>query len=356
MNLLRCPECDAPISADARFCAICGLRQQVKRPAGDAAAGRPAVPAAQPGAAPTVARPARAPRRTTPPEDSLCGQLLDQRFQVASLIGEGRFGRVYRAVELATRRDVAVKVLDPDATKNASVVARFHRETAVLCALRDEHTCTMLAAGQAADGTLYLVNELLEGRSLHQVFHEEAPLPWRRVCNLLGQACSALAEAHGHGLVHGDLKPENVFLVHRSKDTDFVKVLDAGLVRVMQSEPRVQPSPRRRLYGLGIGALEHLSPEQISFAPLDGRSDIYALGVLGYELLAGRLPFVGANGVAGLIPTLTRAPAPPSSHAPIPRAVDQVILRCLERDKRYRYPDVTQLASALRELAAAPAP
>jgi serine/threonine-protein kinase len=325
------------------------------RPAGAAPADRPAVAPARPGGTPKVAR-----RGAKSREDSLCGQVLDQRFQVASVIGEGHLGRVYRAVELATGRDVAVKILDPERTKNASVVARFHRETAVLCALRDEHTCTTFAAGQAADGTLYLVRELLEGRSLYQIFHEEAPLPWRRVCKILGEACSSLAETHGHGIVHGNLKLENLFLVRRGNDADFVKVLDAALVRVMHHEPRHPPSPRRRMYGWPwSGALEYQSPEQLAFTRLDGRSDIYVLGVIGYELLTGRVPFADAMGVAGVIASLTRSPPPPSSHAgrhaTIPRAVDQVILRCLEHDAQNRYPDAAQLGSALREVAASPA-
>jgi serine/threonine-protein kinase len=355
-----CPECNAPIEPDTRFCATCGHREPVKRPAGAARADRPAVAAAQPGAAATVAQPAAGPRRTRTREDSQCGQVLDQRFQVVSLIGQGGYGRVYRAVELATRRDVAVKILHRELTRDAGVAARLHRDASVLCALRDEHACTMFAAGQAAGGALYLVHELLEGRSLYQLMHEESPLPWRRVCEILGQVCSALGEAHGHGIVHGDVKPDNVFLVRRGNGADFVKLLDTGLVRVMHGEPRERPSPRRRLYGLGLGTLQYLSPEQIGFAPLDGRSDIYALGVLGYELLTGRLPFGDAIGVAALVGALTRSPPPPSSHAdryaPIPRAVDQLILRCLERDKRHRYPDPAQLASALREAASTPPP
>lgn len=355
----RCPECNTPLAAEARFCAACGYRPQVMGPAGAAPADRPAVVPARPGGTPTVARlPAR--RRSKSREDRLCGQVLDQRFQVVSVIGEGHLGRVYRAVELATRRDVALKILDPERTKNASVVARFQRETAVLCALRDEHTCTTLAAGQAADGTLYLVREWLEGRSLYQIFHEEAPLPWRRVCKILGEACSSLAETHGHGIVHGNLKLENMFLVRRGNDSDFVKVLDAALARVMH-QPRHPPSPRRRMYGgQWIGALEYQSPEQLEFKRLDGRSDIYVIGVIGYELLTGRVPFAGAMGVALLIASRTRSPSPPSSHAgryaTIPPAVDQVILRCLAHDAQDRYPDAAQLGSALREVAASPAP
>jgi serine/threonine-protein kinase len=291
-------------------------------------------------------------------KDPRLGQVLDQRFELASVIETRSLGRLYRALELATGREVAVQILGPEAARNASVVARFHRVTPVLCALRSEHTCSTFAAGQALDGSLYLAMELLDGRSLRQLLHEEAPLRWRRVRKILGEVCAAVAEAHGHGLVHGILTPERVLLVRRGQDPDFVKLLDTGLVRVIHGEPRAPPSPRRRLDGVPVG-VEYWPPEQVGHAPRDGRSDVYALGALGYEMLTGKVPFGDATGIGSQFAAHLRPPPPPSQRAPdaaIPRAADQLILRCLAKDPHERYADAAQVATALAEAAAVMAP
>ncbi len=282
------------------------------------------------------------------------GQTLNNRFKIESKIGEGGFGAVYRGVQLATGRKVALKLLHPEMTKDENLVARFRREGMVLCNLRDAHTITTYDFDQTPDGTLYIAMELLEGKSLHQVFHEQQPLEWKRMFKILTEMCSSLAEAHSQGIVHRDLKPENVYLESRPGNPEFVKILDFGIAKVMRGDSIDPQSPQLTATGQTLGTLEYMSPEQLMGKALDGRSDVYALGVVAYEMITGRLPFPDAKGPAGLITAqLKQTPQPPSVAAPklaLPAAVDRVILKALEKDKNNRYPDVTAMAAALQEV------
>ena len=283
-------------------------------------------------------------------------QVLNNRFKVESKIGEGGFGAVYRGTQLATGRKVALKLLHPEMTKDENLVARFRREGMVLCNLRDAHTITTYDFDQTPDGTLYIAMELLEGKSLHQIFHEQAPLEWKRVFKILTEMCSSLAEAHSQGIVHRDLKPENIYLETRPGNPEFVKILDFGIAKVMRGDSIDPQSPQLTATGQTLGTLEYMSPEQLMGKALDGRSDVYALGVVAYEMITGRLPFPDAKGPAGLITAqLKQPPQPPSVANPkakLPPEADRIILKCLEKDKNNRYADVTALAEALADMVA----
>ncbi len=280
--------------------------------------------------------------------------MLNNRFKIESKLGEGGFGAVYKGVQTGTGRKVALKLLHPEMTRDENLVARFRREGLVLCNLRDPHTITTYDFDSTPDGTLYIAMELLEGRSLHQVFHSEAPIAWRRVLKILAQMCSSLGEAHQQGIVHRDLKPENIYLENRGGDPEFVKILDFGIAKVMRGENNVDPkAPQLTATGQTLGTLEYMSPEQLMGKPLDGRSDVYALGVLGYELLTGRLPFPDAKGPAALITAqLKQTAKPPSQTNPagnLPPGVDRIIQKTLEKNKDHRFPDVGALAQAAQD-------
>jgi eukaryotic-like serine/threonine-protein kinase len=312
-------------------------------------------PAGQSVRQPAPQKAARTSSRGRPSRDDIYLEaVLNNRFKVESKIGEGGFGAVYRGVQLATGRKVALKLLHPEMTKDENLVARFRREGMVLCNLRDAHTITTYDFDQTPDGTLYIAMELLEGKSLHQVFHEQAPLDWKRMFKILIEMCSSLAEAHAQGIVHRDLKPENVYLESRPGNPEFVKILDFGIAKVMRGDSIDPQSPQLTATGQTLGTLEYMSPEQLMGKPLDGRSDVYALGVVAYEMITGRLPFPDAKGPAGLITAqLKQTPQPPSQANPkanLPGMADRVILKCLEKDKNNRYADVTQLAHALQEV------
>jgi len=364
---MNCPSCSSPLEPNARFCGVCGHRLAPNRPpvgaSGPArlntpAGGTPARPnvATPPGASPQAQaqkpRPAPKPRPKIGDEVYI-GQTLNNRFKIESKIGEGGFGAVYRGVQLATGRKVALKLLHPEMTKDENLVARFRREGMVLCNLRDAHTITTYDFDQTPDGTLYIAMELLEGKSLHQVFHEQQPLEWKRMFKILAEMCSSLAEAHSQGIVHRDLKPENVYLESRPGNPEFVKILDFGIAKVMRGDSIDPQSPQLTATGQTLGTLEYMSPEQLMGKALDGRSDVYALGVVAYEMITARLPFPDAKGPAGLITAqLKQTPQPPSVAAPklaLPSQVDRVILKALEKDKNNRYPDVTAMAVALQE-------
>ncbi|MGE3767924.1 MAG: serine/threonine-protein kinase, partial [Kofleriaceae bacterium] len=390
---MNCPSCNSSLEPNARFCGVCGYRLQARSPnasgapqnvssgsgsssarnPGPAAAtdrgSQPVVdrgsqPAVDRGSSPAVAK-APSPQQPQKPkprpaprmkqgDEIYIGSVLNNRFKVESKIGEGGFGAVYRGVQLATGRKVALKLLHPEMTKDENLVARFRREGMVLCNLRDAHTITTYDFDQTPDGTLYIAMELLEGKSLHQVFHEEAPLEWKRVFKILTEMCSSLAEAHAQGIVHRDLKPENIYLESRPGNPEFVKILDFGIAKVMRGDSIDPQSPQLTATGQTLGTLEYMSPEQLMGKQLDGRSDVYALGVVAYEMIAGKLPFPDAKGPAGLITAqLKTTPPPPSQTNPkanLPQAVDRVILKCLEKNKDNRHADVTALAFALQEV------
>jgi serine/threonine-protein kinase len=316
--VLVCPSCNATFrEADARFCGECG-QALVLAP------------------------------------DPYAGMILNRRFQLETRIGEGSFGVVYRASQLETGRSVAVKLLHPELNQDANRVARFRREGLVLCNLRNAHTITVFDFDQSAEGVLYIAMELLEGKSLEQVYYEQAPLDWRRAFRILMQICSSLGEAHAQGIVHRDLKPENIYLEDRARNHDFVKVLDFGIAKLITGDPSGPMNPQLTATGQTLGTLEYMAPEQLMGKALDGRSDIYALGVLGYELITGSLPFPNATDTLSLITAqLKRRPMAPSQLLPasgLPTAGDALLLKCLERDKVNRYPDAMALAAALLEV------
>jgi serine/threonine-protein kinase len=357
------------LEPNARFCGVCGYRIQVSanRAPGNSPGRSVNTPAAGARVAPMGGLTAPSPQQKQPQaprshagrgrgknDDVYIDQVLNNRFKVESKIGEGGFGAVYRGVQLATGRKVALKLLHPEMTKDENLVARFRREGMVLCNLRDAHTITTYDFDQTPDGTLYIAMELLEGKSLHQIFHEQAPLDWKRMFKILIEMCSSLAEAHLQGIVHRDLKPENVYLESRPGNPEFVKILDFGIAKVMRGDSIDPQSPQLTATGQTLGTLEYMSPEQLMGKQLDGRSDVYALGVVAYETTTGRLPFPEAKGPAGLITAqLKQTPMPPSQANPkanLPAQADRVILKCLEKDKNNRYADVTQLSQALQEV------
>jgi len=278
--------------------------------------------------------------------DPFLGRTLNNRFVIESKIGEGGFGAVYRGRQLVVGREVALKVLHPEMARDPNVLARFRREGSVACNLRDAHTITTYDFDQTPEGVLYIAMELLKGRSLHDIFHHEAPLAWQRVFGVIEQVCSSLQEAHTQGIVHRDIKSENIYLEDRPGKPDFAKVLDFGIAKIVSGEMgQQQQSLQLTAMGQTLGTLEYMSPEQLMGKQLDGRSDIYAIGVVGYELMTGRLPFPDASGPAALIAAqLRRVPDPPSRvRADIPPGVDAVILRMLEKDRNRRYADANDL-------------
>jgi serine/threonine-protein kinase len=298
----------------------------------------------------------------TPRRSSLKGMLLDGRYRIEKKLAAGGFGAIYRATHVPSGAVVALKVLHADIASDPHLSARFRREAAALASLRDPHTVTTYDHGQAPDGTLFIAMELLTGRSLYDEHVARGEIPWRRMLTIMRGVCSSLVEAHARGIVHRDLKPANIHLERDDRDEDFVKVLDFGIAKVLDGSDIDDGSDLTRV-GQAIGTLEYMSPEQIVGGETGGRSDLYTLGLVAYEMITGKRPFADATGPTSLMTALmTRTPVPPSTlfhRECFPVEVDALILRCLARDPSERFASAAELAEAIDAILAAhpePAP
>ena len=303
------------------------------------------VPAPAPSASPAAAKPKPAGglRRPAQPLENLIGRTLNHRYLVEDKVGEGGFGAVFRGKQIATGREVALKILHPHNVSDETIVARFRREAEACSKLRDPHTVTTYDFDETPDGILYLAMELLRGRSLHQLQKAEGMLPPARVLNILDQVAASLTEAHANGIVHRDMKPENVFIETRNGD-DHVKVLDFGIAKVMSDD---RQAPALTAVGQTLGTLEFMSPEQLRGQALDGRSDLYALGMMAYEMLTGALPFQSVKSPIDIINFhMKQAPPAPSAltdKVAIPPGIDAIILKMVAKDREQRFADATAL-------------
>lgn len=283
--------------------------------------------------------------------DPLLGTVLLEQFRIDEQIGTGGMGTVYRAHQTTVGRDVAVKVLRKELARDEHAVARFEREGRLAIALDHPNLVRVFLTGRLTDGRLYIVMELLEGRSLADELAEVGPLPLERAVILLMKLCAALGAVHGAGVVHRDIKPENVYLVRRGKDEDFVKLVDFGIARVLRAEG-VDPTTTQN--GRVLGTAAYISPEAAIGEDSDYRSDIYSLGVLAYQLLTGELPFQGSTAGATLMQHVHREP-PSLRHkgrgADVPDELAMVVMRCLRKDPTARQQSLAELLDSLAEAA-----
>ena len=221
-------------------------------------------------------------------EDPLLGTSLAGRYELRGVAGTGGMGRVYVAWQRSMGREVAVKVLHPWLSSNPAVSQRFFHEARAASRLRHPHTIRIFDFGQTDEGLLFMVQELLHGRSLAQALREEGPLGPQRAATIAMQIADGLSEAHEQGVIHRDLKPDNVFLEEVAGHRDFAKVLDFGIAKT-------ELGPSVSTTGAVVGTPAYMSPEQASGEPLDGRSDLYSLGCLLFEMLSGERAFPGSK-------------------------------------------------------------
>lgn len=308
--------------------------------------------APKPVAAPTPA-PAPVPKITPvakkPPAD-LVGQTLNGRYLVEQKIGEGGFGAVYRARQTQMGRIVALKVLHPKMAKDPQIVGRFKREAQASSLLRAPHTVQVYDFDQTPEGVMYLAMELLQGKSLHSLLYEGGPFDPVRTARVLAGIAVSLQEAHTQGIVHRDIKPENIYLEPRP-EAEFVKVLDFGIAKIVSGESGLHSGPALTAAGQTLGTLEYMSPEQLMGAQLDGRSDLYAVGILGYEILTGKLPFEGRTPAEMITGHLKTIPAAPSTRNPASSPLlDSILLKLLEKKRENRYKDADELRADLKRV------
>jgi tRNA A-37 threonylcarbamoyl transferase component Bud32 len=284
-----------------------------------------------------------------PDDADLTGKTLNRRYLVEQHIGEGGFGDVYRAKQIQMDREVAIKVLAPGMSQDENLVARFRREAKSACNLRDPHTIITYDFDETENGLLYIAMELLQGETLFDVMEDLTLVPAARTAGILEQCCTSLGEAHSMNIVHRDIKPENVFLEHRTDYPDFVKILDFGIAKIVAGD--LAQGPQLTAAGQTLGTLEYMSPEQLMGKQLDGRSDIYALGMLAYQMLTGTLPFSSDSPASIIQWQLKELPQPVSSLVPtVPQDFDPIILKMLAKDRDDRYSAVSQLREDLRQM------
>ncbi len=276
-------------------------------------------------------------------EDPLLGKVLLGRYRPISVLGEGGMGKVYLAEQkmgTATRK-VAIKTLHPELGNDPQLVARFHRESETVIELRHPNTIQFYDFGELDDGTLIIVMEYIQGKPLAKVLEEEGAIDPKRADKIIIQVCGSLHEAHQRGIVHRDLKPENVLLTDQGGQTDFVKVLDFGIAKRDDAEDPNQAKLTKQ--GMVLGTPPYMSPEQFSGQKLDARSDIYSLGVMLYEMLAGKLPFEAATPWEWATKHLTAQPTPLDAHAAgarVPPQKKAAVMRALAKNRDERQDSV----------------
>jgi len=342
MSDRRCPRCGSVYSDAARFCPKDGsmlVEVQTKSPNA-----KPAAPVS--GSNTSV--------RTPPPAigiggldraSTLSNQLLDGRYQVAKKLGEGGMSYVYLAKELASGNEVAIKVLSPKLATDKSSVERLRREAGLAMRLDHPNVCRIMRLGESEDGLIYLVMPFLSGELLSDREVREGPMDLATGISVLREVCAGLHHAHELHIVHRDLKPENIMLVREDDGRDRAVVMDFGLAKERRADPSIA---KLTATGIILGTPEFMSPEQIRGKPLDARSDIYALGIVAFEMFSGKLPFQGRNAQEMMIARLRGEPLMLRQFRPdLPVALEKALARAMATNPESRFGTALEFAGAL---------
>lgn len=288
--------------------------------------------------------------------DPLLGATIAERYVIVGRVGSGGMGTVYRAEQQGMGREVALKVLRKDLGRDPDTAARFHREARTLSQLKHPNTVTVFDFGQTSDRLLYLAMELLEGEMLSTRIKREGPLDVQLTIRTAVGVLRSLDEAHARGIVHRDLKPDNIFLakVHgvQPEDGESVKVVDFGIAKIRDGERGIDALQTQE--GTVFGTPRYMSPEQAQGKPIDGRSDLYAVGVLLFHMLTGRPPFTDDDAVIVMAHHIKTVPPPVRQVAPnrpIPESLEKLVQRVLAKDPAKR-PQTAAEFLALLDIAA----
>ncbi len=284
--------------------------------------------------------------------DPLIGRQVDNgEYRIVERIGSGGMGAVYKAEQPSMNRFVAIKVLHSRYMARGDLVSRFRREARAMSQLSHPNTARVYKYGQLEDGSLYFVMEYLQGRNLVQEVKTAGPVDPERAIRIMQPVCAALDEAHGAGMIHRDLKPENIFLTNQGGKEDFPKVLDFGLAKVTEKQMGHMSMMHLTQQGAVFGTPEFMSPEQATGSELDRRSDIYALGLILYEMLTGKLPFEAKNKREIMFAQVKEPPIPLTQRAPqmvFPSGLEAVIAKAIAKNPDHRYQTALEFADALR--------
>src|SRR5260370_739740 len=278
---------------------------------------------------------------------SLSNQILDARYQVLKKLGEGGMSYVYLAKEISSDAIVAIKVLSPRLASDKSSVERLRREAGLAMRLDHPNVCRILRLGESEDGLIYLVMPFLKGELLSDREVRGGPMEMTLGVTLLKQMCAGLHHAHELQIIHRDLKPENVMLVPEDGGAGVERavVMDFGLAKERRADPAIA---KLTATGIILGTPEFMSPEQIRRKPLDARSDIYALGIVAFEMFTGKLPFQGRNAQEMMIARLRSQPTAIRTLRPdIPDAVEKALTKSLQTNPDDRFTTAIEFAEAL---------
>jgi len=365
----HCPSCRAVYPAYAQFCPADATRLQstVSAPAANQANPRPqtavqdtAAPAASETSAKSPEDQTRHVSREQIPESNdseegsgesqaylenqVIGKTIAGKYKVESLLGEGGMAQVFRATHLGLDRPVVIKLMHSSMPSMDTAMKRFEQECKVTAKLDHPNVVSVFDVGTLEGRRPFLVMEFIQGESLRDYLDREGSMSVKDASTVMMQVCSGLAEAHSQGIVHRDLKPENIMLRERSDRPDWVKIVDFGIAHLKQGGQRLTRT------GIAIGTVDYMSPEYLSDKPIDNRSDIYALGVILYEILAGRCPFVAETAEAVMAKHLWGTPMPLSHFRPDLGAgclFDQVAEKALQKEPSDRFQSVSDMRDDL---------
>lgn len=316
-----CPSCQADVAEGAKFCTFCG---------------------------------GLVPKAKVESADPLIGRIFARNFRIEKLLGVGGMGKVYKGTQLSLDKPVVLKLLHAHYADDETLVHRFHREARAASRLNHPNSISIIDFGQDDDGMLFMAMEYLDGRDLFTVLQKEDPIGEHRIAHIVMQVCSALSDAHDQGVVHRDLKPENIMVLDRKDQRDYVKVLDFGIAKMQ--DPGGKETRALTAQGMVCGTPEYMAPEQARGEDLDARTDIYALGVLMYQLVTSQLPFQADNAIGIVTKHIVEKPKPPREAFPdrnISQQMNDIILRCMAKKSADRFPNVVELSEALAPVAMA---
>ncbi len=319
VEIKRCPDCGARFGIDAAFCPFDGI--PLKRGTWDKGL------------------------------DPLANAIVDERYEILEPLGQGGMGTVYRTRHVTLDRLFALKVLRSDLAKDVDLSARFVQEARATAAIKHSSVVSINDFGALDDGSPYFVMELLVGETLATRVRARGPMAPREVIDVARKIADALAASHAAGVIHRDLKPDNVFLVGKAAgkgETEEIRIVDFGAAKVIGGSKLTRP-------GVVFGTPYYMSPEQAGGQPVDGRADVYSLGVLMFEMLTGRVPFQADTYMGVLTKHMFEAPARPSECVPLEvemGGLDDVVMRALEKEPERRYASMVELGDALAAAAA----
>ncbi|MFL6335399.1 MAG: protein kinase domain-containing protein [Pyrinomonadaceae bacterium] len=342
---MNCPNCHEPLREGAQFCTRCGARTVAM--SGD-----------EPPVSLSTAETSTGAAGDDAPEagDPLVGRVLDGKYEIVAPLGSGGMGAVYRARRVLIGDEVAVKVLHSRLTGDEKLVERFRREARAAAQLHHPNVVTIHDYGEARgpDGFAYIVMELVRGESLRDLLRREGRLEPRRAVALMRDVCAGVGAAHRRGIVHRDIKPDNIIVTPADEDSpaESVKVVDFGIAKLRDLAAEGSTLTEA---GMMVGTLFYMSPEQCKGEPLDSRADVYSLGAMLYEMLAGTPPFTASNITSLIFKHVAEPPPPLPEDLPVPAALRAAVLRALSKDPDARPRDAAEFSREIQSALSAPA-